>query len=113
MDITCYLVSRSPSLTLDDKTPHEVWTGNKLSFKHLRVFCCGAYVHVPKENRGKLDKKVEKCTFSGYKDGLNDIRFKIEKLRRLCKIENRDAIFKEIKDVFKHGVIQRDKEHER
>jgi hypothetical protein len=55
----CYLVNRSPSLALDDKTPHEVWSGKKPSLQHLRVFGCDAYVHVPKENRSKLDKKDE------------------------------------------------------
>jgi hypothetical protein len=54
---TCYLVNRSPSSTLDDKTPHEIWTGKKPSLEHLRVFGCDAYVHVPKENRSKLDNK--------------------------------------------------------
>jgi hypothetical protein len=67
---TCYLVNRSPSSALDDKTPHEVWSGKKPSLQHLRVFGCDAYVHVPKENRSKLDKKVEKCIFIGYKDGV-------------------------------------------
>jgi hypothetical protein len=56
---TCYLVNRSPSSTLDDKTPHEVWFGKKPSLQHLRLFGCDAYVHVPKENRSKLDKNVE------------------------------------------------------
>jgi hypothetical protein len=51
--IGCYLVDRSPSSTLDDKTPHEVWTSKKPSFEHLRVFVCDAYVHVLKENRSK------------------------------------------------------------
>jgi hypothetical protein len=41
---TCYLVNRSPSSTLDDKTPHEVWFGKKPSLQHLRVFGCDAYV---------------------------------------------------------------------
>jgi hypothetical protein len=54
----CYLVNISPSLTLDDKTPQEVWTGKETSFTHLRVFGCDAYVHVPKENKSKIDKKV-------------------------------------------------------
>jgi transposase InsO family protein len=67
---TCYLVNRSPSSTLDDKTPHEVWSGKKPSLQHLRVFGCDAYVHVPKKNRSKLDKKVEKCIFIGYKYGV-------------------------------------------
>jgi hypothetical protein len=66
----CYLVNRSPSSVLGDKTPQEVWTGKEPSLTHLKVFGCDAYVHVPKENRSKLDKKAEKCIFIGYKDGL-------------------------------------------
>jgi hypothetical protein len=60
-----YLANRSPSLALDDKTPHKVWSGKKPSLQHIRVFGCDAYVHVPKENRSKLDKKAEKCIFIG------------------------------------------------
>jgi hypothetical protein len=55
-----YLVNRSLSSTLDDKTPRKVWPGKKPSLQHLRVFGCDAYVHVLKENRSKLDKKAEK-----------------------------------------------------
>ena len=56
----CYLVNRSPSSVLGDKTPQEVWTGKEPSLTHLKVFGCDAYVHVPKENRSKMDKKAEK-----------------------------------------------------
>jgi hypothetical protein len=66
----CYLVNKSLSSALDDKTPQEVWTGKEPSLTHLKVFGCDAYVHVPKENMSKIDKKVEKCIFIGYKDGL-------------------------------------------
>ena len=52
----CYLVNRSPSSALDDKTPHEVWTENKPSLQHLRVFGCDSYVHVLKENRSWIKK---------------------------------------------------------
>eukprot|EP00253_Pinus_taeda_P004391 PITA_04391 len=55
----------SPSSTLEDKTPQEVWTGKKPSLSHLRVFGCDAYVHVPKEKRTKLDSKYENCVFIG------------------------------------------------
>eukprot|EP01018_Ginkgo_biloba_P037661 Gb_24335 [translate_table: standard] len=66
----CYLINRSPSSTLGDKTPHEVWCGKKPSLRHLRVFGCEAYVHVPKEKRTKLDYKAQKCIFVGYGDGI-------------------------------------------
>eukprot|EP00253_Pinus_taeda_P021834 PITA_21834 len=65
VDTACYLVNRSLSSVLEDKTPQEVWTGKKLSLSHLRVFGCDAYVHVPKEKRTKLDSKSEKCIFLG------------------------------------------------
>jgi hypothetical protein len=65
-----YLVNRSPSSAQDDKAPQEVWTGKKPSLTHIKVFGCETYVHVPKENKSKLDMKVEKCIFVGYIDGL-------------------------------------------
>ena len=45
MDTACYLVNRSPSSALEDKTPQDVWIG-----------------------------KSEKCIFIGYKDGLKDYK---------------------------------------
>jgi hypothetical protein len=70
MGISYYLVNRSSSSTLDEKNPHEVWIGKKPSLTHLRVFGCESCVHAPKENKSKLDKKVEKCIFIGFKDDL-------------------------------------------
>eukprot|EP00253_Pinus_taeda_P025635 PITA_25635 len=65
VETACYLVNRSPSSALEDKTPQEVWTSKKPSLSHLRVFECDAYVHVPKEKQTKLDSKSEKCIFIG------------------------------------------------
>eukprot|EP00253_Pinus_taeda_P018968 PITA_18968 len=65
VETTYYLVNRSPSSMLEDKTPEKVWTGKKPSLSHLRVFGCDAYVHVPMEKRTKLDSKSEKCIFIG------------------------------------------------
>jgi hypothetical protein len=53
----CYLVNQSPSSVLDEKTPHEVCTGKKPSLTYLRVFGYDSHVHVPKENKSKLDKR--------------------------------------------------------
>ena len=70
METACYLFNRSPSSVLEDKIPHEVWTGKKPSLSHLRVFGCDAYVHIPMEKRTKLDNKSERCIFIRYKAGL-------------------------------------------
>eukprot|EP00253_Pinus_taeda_P026403 PITA_26403 len=65
VETTCYLVNKSPSLALEDKTPQEVGIGKKPSLSHLRVFGCDAYVRVPNKKRPKLDSKSEKCIFIG------------------------------------------------
>ena len=38
VETACYLVNRSPTSTLIDKTPQEVWTGKKPSIKNLIFF---------------------------------------------------------------------------
>jgi hypothetical protein len=96
---TCYLVNRSPSSVLDDKNPHEVWSAKKPSLQHLRGFGCDAYVHVPKENRSKLDKKDGKCIFIGYKDGVKG--YKLWNPETKKTVYSRDVVFREVKDVSK------------
>jgi hypothetical protein len=97
------LVNRSPSSTLDDKTPQEVWNGKKPSLTHLKVFGCDAYVHVPKENKSKLDKKAEKCIFIGYKDGLKGYKIWNPETKKV--VYSRDVVFREMKDVVKQEVL--------
>jgi hypothetical protein len=53
----------------------EEWLGKKISYSHIRVFGCEAYVHVPKEKRHKLDPKSQKGVFVGY--GENQFGFRI------------------------------------
>jgi hypothetical protein len=82
VSIACYLVNRSPSSALGDKTPQEVWTGKEPSFTHLKVFGYNAYVHIPKENMSKLDKKVENVYLLDIKMVSKVINFGTQKLRR-------------------------------
>jgi hypothetical protein len=81
MGTACYLVNRSPSSMLDDKTPQEVWTGKKPSLTHLKVFDCDACVHVPKENKSKLDKKAS-ISLLDIKMVSKVISFRTHKIRR-------------------------------
>ena len=65
---TTYVINRSPSAPLDGDVPQRVWTGKDVSYRHLKVFGCLAYVHVAKDKWGKLDLKTRPCIFLGYGD---------------------------------------------
>jgi hypothetical protein len=70
VDTASYLVNMSPSSALFNMTPHEVWLCKNPSVSHLKVFGCDAFVHVPKEKKSKMENKVVKCIFIGYKEGM-------------------------------------------
>jgi hypothetical protein len=77
------MVNRSPSLILDEKNAHdEVWTGKKPSLMHLRVFGCDSYVHVPKENISKMDKRLKNVYLLVINMVRKVIRISTYKLRR-------------------------------
>jgi hypothetical protein len=57
----------SPSSTLVDMTPHEVWSSKKPLVSHLNVSGHDAFVHVPREKRRKMENNAVKCIFIGYK----------------------------------------------
>jgi hypothetical protein len=107
----CYLVNKSLSSALDDKNPQEVWTGKSPSLTHLKVFGCEAYVHVPKENMSKLDKKAKKCIFIGYKDGLKGYKLWSPETKKV--VYNQDVVFREMKDVVKQEVLLSKEEPEK
>ena len=60
------ILNRAVTSALPSLTPFEALTGTKPSCAHLRVFHCQAYVHVPKEQRSKLDCKSIQHVFLGY-----------------------------------------------
>ena len=111
METTCYLENRSPTSTFVDKTPQEVCTGNKPSIKHLKVFGCDAYVHVPKDERGKLDNEAEKCIFIGYKYGMKG--YKLWNLVTKKIVYSRDVEFREVKELPRKEVTPMEKELEK
>ena len=48
-----YVQNRSPHRELGNKTPEEMFSGEKPKVIHLRIFGCPIYVHVPKEKRSE------------------------------------------------------------
>ena len=57
------IVNLTPSVPLDGAIPEEVWTGKRASYNHLKVFGCRAFVHIPKDERAKLDAKTKECIY--------------------------------------------------
>ena len=60
------LINLSPSVSMNGDVQEKFWTGKEVSYDHLRVFGCKAFVHIPKDERSKLDPKAKQCTFLGY-----------------------------------------------
>jgi hypothetical protein len=69
------------------------------------VFSCDAYVHVPKENRSKLNNKDEKCVFIGYKYGVKGYKIWNPKTKKIVYIW--DVVFREVKYVPKQEFLPR------
>jgi hypothetical protein len=48
------------------KTPEEMFSGKKSEVRHLKIFGCPVFIHIPKEKRNKLDPSGKKRIFVGY-----------------------------------------------
>ncbi|RVW60490.1 Retrovirus-related Pol polyprotein from transposon TNT 1-94 [Vitis vinifera] len=53
-----------------------IWSNNEISYDHLRVFGCKAFVHIPKDERSKLDAKTRPCVFIGY--GQDELGYRLK-----------------------------------
>ncbi|WVZ91577.1 hypothetical protein U9M48_037728 [Paspalum notatum var. saurae] len=86
----CYLINRSPSITLDKKTPIEVWSGSPADYSQLRVFGCTAYAHF---DNGKLEPRAIKCIFLGYQSGVKGYKLWNPQTQKV--VLSRNVIFNE------------------
>ena len=94
MVTACYMVNETPTSALVGKTPMEVWSGKKPSIRHLRVFGCKAYAHIPKEKRSKLENKAVKCIFIKY--SVNVKGYKLWDLVIGKVLYRRNVIFRDL-----------------
>jgi len=76
-----------------------VWYGKKTLISHLRVFGCNDFMHVPKENRIKLDNKgLEACMINLHIVVLEQLdKSFVGKLWPLYRIFNNIGVFFTIK----------------
>ncbi|KXJ70180.1 hypothetical protein RP20_CCG024584 [Aedes albopictus] len=57
-----------------EKIPYEAWYTRKPDLKHMHIFGCSAFVHIPDQKRTKLEPKGMKLTFVGYSDSQKAYR---------------------------------------
>ncbi|KAH9717205.1 hypothetical protein KPL71_021739 [Citrus sinensis] len=83
---------RSPSTTIECKTPIELWSGRVADYSKLRIFGCVAYAHV---KQGKLEPRALRCRFLGYPDGVKGYSLWCIDLKPPKCIISRDVTFNE------------------
>ncbi|GKB78199.1 retrotransposon protein, putative, ty1-copia subclass [Tanacetum coccineum] len=83
---------RSPSITLEKKTPMDSWLGHPANYEMLRIFGCVAYSHV---NQGKLKPRAIKCIFLRYPDCVKGYRLWMLDDVKPKIIISRDVVFNE------------------
>ncbi|KAL7219494.1 hypothetical protein ACSBR2_012530 [Camellia fascicularis] len=95
MRTTVDVINLSPSFPLNGDVPERVWTRKDVSYEHLRVFGCRAFVHILKDERSKLDSKLRQCIyiFLGY--GRDEFGYRLWDLVNKKFIRNCDVVFLE------------------
>jgi hypothetical protein len=91
----CYVMNRSPTLSVKNVTPEEAWSGVKPSVHHFRVFGCVAYAHIPDNLRKKLDNKTTVCILLGLSEESKAYKLFDPIQKRI--IISRDVVFEENK----------------
>jgi hypothetical protein len=84
---TVYIQNRCPHKALEEKIPEEVFTGKKPSVDHLRIYGSPVYIHIPKENRTKLEPSGKKGTFVGYSETSKAYRIYVPGQKFLRSVE--------------------------
>jgi len=90
-----YLQNRCFTTSVIRKTPFEAFTERKPGVKHLKVFGCLCYTHVPSSLRQKWDNKAGKGVFVGYRSCEKGYRVYDLKSKKIVLI--RSVIFSEDK----------------
>ena len=88
-----YVINKSPST----RRRQRVWSSKEVSYRHIRVFGCLAYVHIVGDQRGKLDSKSRPCLFLGYGD--DEFSYQLWDLVEKKLIESHDIVVMEEKKI--------------
>ena len=84
---------RGCSNYIQENQVYDFLVGVHAKYDHLREFGCRAFVHIPKDERSKLDVKAKPCVFSGY--GHEEFGYKLRDPMSMKIVKSRDAVFLE------------------
>lgn len=102
----CYLINRTPTKILNDKTPFELLFGRAPVLDQIRVFGCLCYAHNLNHHGDKFTSRSRRCVFLGYPYGKKGWRlYDIEKEEIF---NSRDVMFQE--DTFPYLQTKTDLE---
>jgi len=90
-----YILNRSPTKSLNGKTPYEAWFGRKPGVKHLKTFGCVAYAKTVGPGVSKLTDRAVSGVFLGYEPGTKGYRIYDPVKDKL--LVTRDVVFDEKK----------------
>jgi hypothetical protein len=88
-----YLLNRSPTKSVEGRTPYEAWCGRKPHVGHLRTFGCIAHVKKTGPGIGKLSDRSSKMVLLGYEPGTKGYRL-VDPTTEKLHI-SRDVVFEE------------------
>jgi transposase InsO family protein len=88
-----FILNRSPTQSVEGRTPYEVWHGKKPSIDYFRTFGCVAHVKQGNKRLSKLEDRSTMMVFIGYEPGSKAWRFYNQVTRRVYV--SRDAVFEE------------------
>jgi hypothetical protein len=82
INMAIYILNRSITSN-NNKSPFERWTGKKPDLSKIKIFGCTAYMHIPNQQRRKLDPKAQKMIFVGYQGYSDNCRLFDPKTRKI------------------------------
>ena len=78
-----YVQNRGPHKVIGNKTPEEIFSGEKPEVSHLQIFGYPVFIHVPKEKRTKLEPSGRKGIFIGYSETSKAFRIYIPGFKQI------------------------------
>lgn len=84
----CYVSNHMTYKVLGTTTPHELWHGSAPSVSHFKTFGCLTFVHVPKQLRTKLEKRVKIGILLGYATKTRGFRIWLVEVNKVVEMAN-------------------------